>query len=73
MRGSRKEKIVVPHETPDKKCAHEGCDRTFKPHYWGGVKSHDEGWFHQKNGDSWCPDHNPEWVAAWRAGQRKPQ
>lgn len=26
-----------------------------------------DGWFHKKDGDSWCPEHIPAWVAAWRA------
>lgn len=20
----------------------------------------------QRNGDAWCPDHTPDWVAEWR-------
>lgn len=52
--------------TDPKQCASVGCDNSFMPHAWGAIKSHDKGWFHQKNGDSWCPDHTPEWVAEWR-------
>lgn len=55
-----------PH-VPDKKCAQEGCGRTFRDHQWGATQAHKEGWFHQQNGDSWCPEHNPDWVKEWRA------
>lgn len=49
-------------------CAHEGCPASgHKNHYWGRVRAHDEGWFIQKDGTAWCPDHTPEWVAEWRA------
>jgi hypothetical protein len=61
----------MAHETTPKKCAQEGCDQTFKPHYWGSVKAHDKGWFHQKDGNSWCPGHNPPWVEEWRKRQGK--
>lgn len=30
-------------------------------------RAHDEGWFEQKDGTNWCPDHTPAWVQAWRA------
>lgn len=50
-----------------KNCSHDGCDKSFKQHKWGAIGADSEGWFMQKNGDSWCPDHNPEWVAEWRA------
>lgn len=49
-------------------CTHEGCTAGgFKDHYWGRVRAHDAGWFIQKNGDTWCPEHIPEWVEEWRA------
>lgn len=47
-----------------KKCAWSSCTDTFMPHHWGTVRA--KGWFHQKNGDSWCPKHKPAWVAEWR-------
>lgn len=55
------------YRAPDKQCAAEGCDRTFRDHQWGQTKAHNEGWFHQRDGRSWCPEHTPEWVAEWRA------
>lgn len=45
-------------------CAHPGCAARIKNHYWGKVKSN---WFQQKDGKSFCPEHTPAWVAAWRA------
>lgn len=51
-------------------CAHEGCEAGgFKDHSRGRIRAHDAGWFIQKNGDAWCPEHTPEWVEAWRARQ----
>ena len=44
-------------------CCREGCAAEIKDHYWGRVKS---GWFLQKNGLQYCPEHTPEWVPAWR-------
>lgn len=52
----------------DVKCSHEACDRTLKNNAWKKIKASD--WFFQKNGDSWCPDHHPEWVASWRANKQ---
>lgn len=54
--------------TEDKPCSHSGCTNTYRPHRWGKIKTHPD-WFHQKDGTSWCPDHHPEWVAAWREKQ----
>jgi len=50
-----------------KRCAHEGCDAEIKGHAWAVIKAED--WFFQKDGTSWCPDHLPDWVPAWRARQ----
>jgi hypothetical protein len=47
-------------------CAHEGCEAKCDNHYWGKVKAGDEGWFFQKDGTSWCPQHVPNWVETWR-------
>lgn len=50
-----------------KKCSKEECSKTFTPHLWGTREAQRAGWFLQRNGDAWCPEHNPDWVAAWRA------
>lgn len=49
----------------DKQCA-AGCGRSFKRHRWGNIQAHNEGWFEQKDGTAYCPDHVPDWVAGWR-------
>jgi hypothetical protein len=46
------------------KCSFEGCTNAIKDHLWGHIKA--EGWFFKRNGDAWCPDHIPAWVAKWR-------
>ena len=48
-------------------CASEGCLRGIKNHYWAKVQGQSDGWFLQKDGTAWCPEHNPDWVAEWRA------
>lgn len=52
-------------------CIFPNCLRTYKRHKWGVIKAHNEGWFFQKNGDVYCPEHVPEWVAKWRARHPK--
>lgn len=47
-------------------CDHPSCSNFVKAHAWGWIKAGGDGWFFQKNGDCWCPDHIPEWVSAWR-------
>lgn len=47
------------------KCAHPECESTMKSHAWSVIKT--VGWFHQKDGKSFCPDHTPNWVHEWRA------
>lgn len=45
-------------------CDHPGCEVKIKNHYWGRVKA--EGWFFQKTGEGFCPEHVPPWVLDWR-------
>lgn len=56
---------------PRIRCSATDCDESIKDHYWGRVHAGEAGWFFQKNGDSWCPDHNPPWVAEWRSRKKK--
>jgi hypothetical protein len=51
-------------------CKHDGCKRTCVNNYHENIRSGEEGWFFQRNGDAWCPDHNPEWVIEWRAKKK---
>lgn len=57
--------------TDPQQCAQVGCEETFMPHHWGNIRAQNDGWFLQKNGDAWCPDHIPEWVAEWRQRTQK--
>lgn len=50
-------------------CSEPECDQSIRDHYWSKVRAGDRGWFFQKSGESWCPDHNPPWVAEWRANK----
>lgn len=56
---------MIIHDGADIQCDGLRCSATIKNHYWGKVKAED--WFHGRNGESFCPKHIPEWVAAWRA------
>jgi hypothetical protein len=47
-------------------CAAADCSATHPDHAWGKIHAHGAGWFTQKNGTAWCPDHVPEWVTSWR-------
>lgn len=47
-------------------CAQRGCKGTAPKHQWSEKTKAGKGWFHQKDGTSWCPDHHPEWVKEWR-------
>jgi hypothetical protein len=48
-------------------CDHPDCSHFFKEHYWGSIGAQKEGWFLQKNGDCWCPEHIPEWYFDWKS------
>lgn len=48
------------------KCSEDGCEHSFKPHRWAPERQKESGWFHQRDGKSWCPAHVPDWVAGWR-------
>lgn len=55
-------------EEPQGKCTKKGCINIFRDrHQWDRSEAHKAGWFFQKNGDVWCPEHIPDWVNEWRA------
>lgn len=58
------------HTTLPKKCTRQDCPKSYLPHRWGNLRSANEGWFHQRTGESWCPDHTPDWVAKWREDKK---
>lgn len=49
------------------RCNASECESEHPAHHWGNKRAETEGWFHQRNGDAWCPQHVPAWVPAWRA------
>lgn len=51
------------------KCAYPSCSAKIKADHWNKKKAQKEGWFLQRTGESWCPNHNPPWVEEWRAKQ----
>lgn len=69
--GNLDETALGKPPTPLAHCSKPGCDATFKDHHWGAKKAQADGWFLQKNDDKWCPEHNPPWVAEWRAKQAR--
>jgi len=50
----------------EKVCAQPECTNSFKTDKWHTIHAAGDGWFMQKDGTNWCPDHTPAWVAAWR-------
>lgn len=56
-------------QTTYTQCAQPECPESLPDHGWGRIKA--DNWFQQRNGDIWCPNHRPEWYAAWRARQKK--
>jgi len=57
------------HRTTYTTCSGEGCAERLADHAWGRIKA--DGWFQQKDGTIWCPEHIPDWVAEWRARRGK--
>lgn len=55
------------YRAPDGYCHAEGCEANYRAHQWGTTKAAAEGWFFQKDGTAWCPEHVPAWVEQWRA------
>jgi hypothetical protein len=45
--------------------------KSFASHRWGATRAHGGGWHIQKDGDAYCPDHLPYWVARWRAEKKR--
>jgi hypothetical protein len=47
-------------------CSNPTCDKSFKDNRWSKIKAGGAGWFFQKDGSAWCPEHIPDWVKTWR-------
>lgn len=53
-------------------CAQQGCATSYhNKSGWDSIRAQSKGWFEQKNGKSWCPEHVPDWVPAWREQQAR--
>jgi hypothetical protein len=48
-----------------KECAQPDCTKSFWSSREGTMKAHYSGWYHQRNGKSWCPEHRPAWAPKW--------
>lgn len=47
-----------------------GCPASHPSGRWGSQKAANEGWFASRQDElSYCPEHVPDWVPAWRAQQ----
>lgn len=59
-----------PENAPLTECAvgQEACGRSFRnTGRHAKIRARDDGWFEQRDGTWWCPDHIPDWVASWQA------
>jgi len=66
--------VWCPQHIPDGytvRCSEPGCLHNVSNHYWGKVAANDAGWFFQRTGEAWCPEHVPEWVEEWRARKHR--
>lgn len=52
-------------------CDEPGCEASFRSNKWEKVRASDQGWFFSfRDETSWCPEHVPDWVPAWREGRK---
>lgn len=51
------------------RCSVPDCKETLPNHAWGKIKA--DGWFFQKDGTNYCPNHIPNWVRAWRKRKKE--
>ena len=47
-------------------CDHLECTASFKTSYWASIHAYSDGWFVKRNGEAYCPEHQPPWLAEWR-------
>jgi hypothetical protein len=62
--------VMAASSSPPGRCGVPGCPATYAPYKWGQIRAQSAGWFFPKDpgkGGPWCPEHLPDWVAAWRA------
>lgn len=56
-------------KTCGKKVPHK--NKTGRLSKWDVIKAGEAGWFFQRDGTAWCPNHVPEWVESWRERQKE--
>jgi len=47
-------------------CSGKKCTASVPGAKWARIKATKQGWIFLKNGESYCPEHLPEWVEGWR-------
>lgn len=47
-------------------CELPHCTMRMRNHKWGKIQGHNAGWYMSKEGEAFCPLHNPVWLAEWR-------
>lgn len=52
-------------------CKEPQCENDYFPDRWGKIEARNKGWFLQRNGAAWCPEHIPDWVEEWRKSKEK--
>ena len=50
-------------------CAQPRCTQTVGGSKWDRIRASKAGWFFGLDGNAYCPEHVPNWVAEWRAGR----
>lgn len=48
-------------------CSHPGCNAAHPGSKWDNIQAGRDGWFHQRDGNAYCPKHVPKWVNRRRA------
>lgn len=44
-------------------------NRSGRASKWDAIRAAESGWFEQKDGTLYCPEHVPDWVEPWRASR----
>ena len=47
-------------------CHAYGCRNVHAKNKWATHQAQTKGWFFQKDGKAYCPEHTPDWVKSWR-------
>lgn len=47
------------------------CEEKIPANKFSHIRAGDKGWFFEKDGTVYCPNHTPGWVSQWRLNARK--